>query len=386
MRGSAKPGAPGSALPATGPQHGPRWQGLVRNGRPDRDSRRRLPGGTDPAGLMGRIGCAGGAGNDVGLTYKGAGVDIDAGTELVRRIKKMNPDIGGFSGLVPFGDSYLVAGTDGVGTKLRLAFELNNHSSIGIDLVAMSVNDIITTGAQPLFFLDYYATGVLDVDVAEQVVAGIVEGCRQSGCTLLGGETAEMPGFYKVGEYDIAGFAVGAVKKDSVIDGKNIVAGDVLLGIASSGVHSNGFSLVRKVLEVTKTSLSDRVPWGKGTFGSCLLEPTRIYVKDVLKMHEAVGLKGVVHITGGGFQENLPRVIPDGLACRVDTSSWRVPGIFEWMQKNGNISDDEMFRTFNMGVGLVAVVDRGSVDEALGLSTGAFVLGEIVQGSGVIFS
>lgn len=279
-----------------------------------------------------------------------------------------------------------MAGTDGVGTKLMLAFDMNEHSTIGIDLVAMSVNDIVTTGAQPLFFLDYYATGALDVDTAEQVVSGIMEGCRQSGCTLLGGETAEMPGLYSAGEYDLAGFAVGAVKKDAVIDGKNIKAGDVVLGLRSSGVHSNGFSLVRQVLEVTGTSLSSPLPWGDGTFGSALLAPTRIYVNDVLRINKAVGLKGIVHITGGGFQENIPRVLPKGLACEVDTSSWNTPDLFTWIQRSGNIDDNEMFRTFNMGVGMVLIVDKVRMNDALNLKTGAFVLGRIVEGDGVIFS
>ncbi len=207
------------------------------------------------------------AASDDQLTYKKAGVDIDAGDELVRRIQKMNPSIGGFSGLVPFGDSYLVAGTDGVGTKLKLAFDMNKHDTVGIDLVAMSVNDIVTSGAQPLFFLDYYATGKLDVDAAEAVVKGIVDGCNQSGCSLLGGETAEMPGFYQTGEYDLAGFAVGAVKKEKLIDGKNIKAGDVVLAFPSSGVHSNGFSLVRKVLEKANAKLTDKAPWSDKSFG-----------------------------------------------------------------------------------------------------------------------
>ncbi|GMH38502.1 hypothetical protein BSKO_06386 [Bryopsis sp. KO-2023] len=321
---------------------------------------------------------------DSGLSYKSAGVDIDAGNELVKRIKKMNPDIGGFSGLVPFGDSYLVAGTDGVGTKLKLAFDMGKHDTIGIDLVAMSVNDIITSGAKPLFFLDYYATGKLDVDVAEQVVAGIVEGCRQSDCILLGGETAEMPGFYGSGEYDVAGFAVGSVKKDNVIDGSKIQKGDVLLGLKSSGIHSNGFSLVRKVLKVNGVSLADKVPWGDESFGTVLLAPTVIYVPDIVSLHSEIGLKGVVHITGGGFPENLPRVIPDGLACKIDKSSWDVPEIFKWIQKAGDIDEKEMFRTFNMGVGMVMAVDASNVEGALQNNPRAFVLGEIVEGEGVL--
>lgn len=319
-----------------------------------------------------------------GLTYKDAGVDIDAGNELVNRIKKLNPSIGGFSGLVPFGDSYLVAGTDGVGTKLRLAFDMNKHDTVGIDLVAMSVNDIITSGAQPMFFLDYYATGKLDVDAAEQVIKGIVDGCRQSSCILLGGETAEMPDFYQAGEYDLAGFAVGSVKKDRVIDGSRIKEGDVILGMKSSGVHSNGFSLVRKVLQVSNTSLHDPAPWDPTRkLGEVLLEPTIIYVPGVIKLIDTVDVKGLVHITGGGFPENLPRVIPKGLACKVVKQSWEVPNLFQWLQKAGNIPESEMYRTFNMGVGMVAVVDKDSVNAALNADLGCFVIGEIVQGEGV---
>ncbi|KAK9809923.1 hypothetical protein WJX72_001818 [[Myrmecia] bisecta] len=323
------------------------------------------------------------AATEKGLSYKAAGVDIEAGNELVRRIKKLNPSIGGFSGLVPFGDSYLVAGTDGVGTKLKLAFDLNKHDTVGIDLVAMSVNDIITAGAKPMFFLDYFATGHLDVDTAEAVVKGIVDGCKESDCILLGGETAEMPGFYQAEEYDLAGFAVGSVKQDAVIDGKRIVEGDVLLGMKSSGVHSNGFSLVRKVLEVSNTSLHDKVPWGEGTFGSVLLQPTTLYVKRVRKLIEAADVKGLVHITGGGFPENLPRVVPKGLACRINRSAWQTPELFKWIQKAGNIPDSEMFLTFNMGIGMVAMVGKDSVAAALAANVDAFVIGEIVRGDGV---
>ncbi|CAL8460834.1 g365 [Coccomyxa elongata] len=318
-------------------------------------------------------------------TPETAGVDIDAGNELVRRIQKLNPQIGGFSGFVPFGDSYLVAGTDGVGTKLKLAFDLQKHDTIGIDLVAMSVNDIITSGAKPLFFLDYFATGKLDVDVAEAVVKGIVEGCKQSDCTLLGGETAEMPGFYSPGEYDVAGFAVGAVKKEAVIDGTRIKEGDVLLGFASSGVHSNGFSLVRKILEVSGTGLNDQVPWGNGTFGEALLAPTIIYVQRLLSLLDVADVKGVVHITGGGFPENIPRVVPKDkdLGFRIDRSSWEVPLLFQWLQSAGNVAEAEMFRTFNMGVGMLLIVDKDSVSAAQKHDPEAFVLGEVVAGRGV---
>jgi phosphoribosylformylglycinamidine cyclo-ligase len=330
-----------------------------------------------------RVPCQAAAGE--GLSYKAAGVDIDAGEELVKRIQKLNPTIGGFSGLVPFGDSYLVAGTDGVGTKLKLAFDMNKHDTVGIDLVAMSVNDIITSGAQPLFFLDYYATGFLDVDAAEQVIKGIVDGCKQSDCQLLGGETAEMPGFYQKGEYDLAGFAVGAVKKDKVIDGSKIKEGNVMLGLPSSGIHSNGFSLVRKVLEVSGTSLHDTVPWGSQSFGEVLLEPTVIYVKKVMELHEKVGLNGVVHITGGGFPENIPRVVPKGLGVDIKAGSWQVPEMFNWIQKQGNIADSEMRRTFNMGIGLVMMVDEDKVAAVQQVAPDAVVMGKVVQGKGVTF-
>ncbi|KAL4445380.1 hypothetical protein ABPG77_011205 [Micractinium sp. CCAP 211/92] len=322
-------------------------------------------------------------GGSGGLSYKDAGVDIDAGNELVKRIQKLNPNIGGFSGMVPFGDSFLVAGTDGVGTKLKLAFDMNKHDTVGIDLVAMSVNDIVTSGAQPMFFLDYFACGKLDVDTAEQVIKGIVEGCRQSDCVLLGGETAEMPGFYSPGEYDLAGFAVGSVKKDKVIDGSRIQAGDVILGLKSSGVHSNGFSLVRKVLEVSGHSLHDTAPWSGEPFGLSLLTPTVIYVRDCMKMIGAADVRGLVHITGGGFPENIPRVVPKGLAARIRRSAWEVPPLFQWVQEAGKVPDAEMFRTFNMGIGMVVVVPRSEVDTVLGLGLGAFEIGDIVEGSGV---
>jgi len=313
-------------------------------------------------------------------------VDIDAGAELVRRIQKLNPSIGGFSGMVPFGDSFLVSGTDGVGTKLKLAFDMGKHDTIGIDLVAMSVNDIITSGAKPLFFLDYYATGKLDVDVAEAVVKGIVEGCKQSECILLGGETAEMPGFYKEGEYDVAGFAVGSVKQDRVIDGKDIRGGDVLLGLPSSGVHSNGFSLARKVLEVSGTELSEKPEWSGGrSIGELLLEPTTLYVTSVLKLADHVTIKGLVHITGGGFTDNIPRVLPKGLGCSIDKTAWEVPQLFKWMQEAGDISEPEMFRTFNMGIGMVLVVRPGDADTVRQLESSAVVLGKVVQGEGVQF-
>lgn len=322
-----------------------------------------------------------------GLTYKTAGVDIDAGDELVKRIQKMNPNIGGFSGLVPFADSYLVAGTDGVGTKLKLAFDMNKHDTVGIDLVAMSVNDVVTSGAKPLFFLDYFACGKLNVDQAEQVIKGIKNGCDQSGCVLLGGETAEMPGFYQEGEYDLAGFAVGAVKKDEVIDGSKIKAGDVVVAFKSSGVHSNGFSLVRKVLEVSGTSLHQKTPWSNANFGTVLLEPTIIYVKKVIELHEKVGLKGVVHITGGGMTENIPRVIPKGLGVRVNTKSYEIPPLFQWMQDTGKVPLDDLRRTFNLGVGMIVVVNKADAEKVMSLyGPDSWVLGEVVVGDGVSYA
>ncbi|KAL5209166.1 hypothetical protein ABZP36_004789 [Zizania latifolia] len=348
--------------------------------------RLRLPStaaGTRRAGVA----CSGGA-----MTYKGAGVDIDAGTELVRRIARMAPGIGGFGGLFPWGDDYLVAGTDGVGTKLKLAFETGIHDTIGTDLVAMSVNDIVTSGAKPLFFLDYFATSKLDVDLAEKVIKGIVDGCQQSDCALLGGETAEMPGFYAEGEYDLSGFAVGAVKKDKVIDGKSIVDGDILIGLPSSGVHSNGFSLARRVLEKSGLSLNDQLPRNDGmttTVGEALMAPTVIYVKQVLEIISRGGVKGLAHITGGGFTDNIPRVFPSGLGAKIFTATWEVPPVFKWIQQVGKIDDAEMRRTFNMGIGMVLVVSKEAADGILESSHGpnhAYCIGEVTRGEGVQFA
>ncbi|KAK7282305.1 hypothetical protein RIF29_10971 [Crotalaria pallida] len=324
-----------------------------------------------------------------GLTYKDAGVDIDAGSELVRRIAKMAPGIGGFGGLFPLGDSFLVAGTDGVGTKVMLAFETGIHDTIGIDLVAMSVNDIVTSGAKPLFFLDYFATGHLDVDVAEKVIKGIVDGCQQSDCVLLGGETAEMPGLYKEGEYDLSGCAVGIVKKDSVINGKNIVAGDVLIGLPSSGVHSNGFSLVRSVLAQSGLSLKDQIPGGDVTIAEALMAPTVIYVKQVLDLVSNGGVKGISHITGGGFTENIPRVFPEGLGALIYKDSWEVPTVFKWLQEAGKIEDAEMRRTFNMGIGMVLVVSPETANRILEDRDNTkkfYRIGEVTSNKGMIFS
>lgn len=327
--------------------------------------------------------------NTESLSYKGSGVDIDAGTELVRRIAKMAPGIGGFGGLFPLGDSYLVAGTDGVGTKLKLAFESGIHHTIGIDLVAMSVNDIVTSGAKPLFFLDYFATSRLDVDLAEKVIKGIVDGCGQSDCALLGGETAEMPDFYAEGEYDLSGFAVGIVKKDSVINGKNIVAGDVLIGLPSSGVHSNGFSLVRKVVARSGLSLKDELPGGSTTLGEALMAPTVIYVKQVLDIISRGGVKGIAHITGGGFTDNIPRVFPDGLGAVIHTDAWELPPLFKWIQQSGRIEDSEMRRTFNLGIGMVMVVSPEAALRILGEAKNgdyvAYRIGEVINGEGVTY-
>lgn len=330
-----------------------------------------------------------GSSTSEGLTYKDAGVDIDAGSELVRRIAKMAPGIGGFGGLFPLGDSYLVAGTDGVGTKLKLAFETGIHDTIGIDLVAMSVNDIVTSGAKPLFFLDYFATSHLEVDLAEKVIKGIVDGCQQSDCVLLGGETAEMPDFYAAGEYDLSGFAVGIVKKDSVVDGKNIVPGDVLIGLPSSGVHSNGFSLVRRVLAQSGLSLKDQLPSENTTLGEALMAPTVIYVKQVLDIISTGGVKGIAHITGGGFTDNIPRVFPKGLGAVIYEDSWKVPAVFKWIQQAGRIEDSEMKRTFNMGIGMVLVVSKETSHTILEGGRGgyeAYHIGEVVNGEGVSYS
>ncbi|KAH9534887.1 hypothetical protein CY35_17G026300 [Sphagnum magellanicum] len=330
-----------------------------------------------------RVIAEGQSSSSTGLTYKDAGVDIDAGTELVRRIAAMAPGIGGFGGLYPFGDSYLVAGTDGVGSKLKLAFEMGIHDTIGIDLVAMSVNDIITSGAKPMFFLDYFATSHLDVDVAEQVIKGIVEGCRQSDCALLGGETAEMPGFYAEGEYDLSGFAVGSVKKEDLIDGSTITAGDVLVGLPSSGVHSNGFSLVRKVIAKCGASLNDKLPASDISVGEALLTPTTIYVKQVLELLSKGGIKGIAHITGGGFTDNIPRIFPQGLGVTVNTGSWEVPPIFKWLQEKGAVEDAEMRRTFNMGIGMVLIVAKDVAESIVSGERGSgkyYVLGHITKG------
>jgi phosphoribosylformylglycinamidine cyclo-ligase len=311
-----------------------------------------------------------------GLSYRDAGVDIDAGDELVERIKPfakrtMRPEvlagIGGFGALVDIGKRYrdpiLVAGTDGVGTKLMLGFALGRHDTVGIDLVAMSVNDILVQGAEPLFFLDYFACGKLDVDVAATVIQGIAAGCEQAGCALIGGETAEMPGMYAHGEYDLAGFAVGVVEKNAVIDGRNITRGDVVLGLASSGPHSNGFSLIRKIIKVSGAELD--APFDSTTLGGALLAPTRIYVKPLLGLMHEMPVKGMAHITGGGLVENIPRMLPPGLQARLNRDAWTRPTIFDWLQRHGEIADDEMHRVFNCGIGMAVVVAATHADRAL---------------------
>ena len=338
-----------------------------------------------------------------GLTYRDAGVDIEAGEQLVERIKPLAKStrtehvlgsLGGFAGLCSIPEDIeepvLVSGTDGVGTKLKLAFELERHDTIGIDLVAMCVNDIITVGARPLFFLDYFATSKLNVDQGEAVVTGIAEGCRQAECALLGGETAELPGFYASGEYDLAGFAVGVVSRKAIIDGSTVRAGDSLVGIASSGLHSNGFSLARRVLVDGESALSLGAPLCDGeTLGEALLRPTRIYVKAA-KIALAHGARAMCHITGGGLPENLPRVTPGGLGLRVDPRTWTVDPLFTLIQERGGVADAEMRRTFNMGVGFTVVTppsEAGALVDALS-SNGerAFIMGEVVEGDGVSFT
>jgi phosphoribosylformylglycinamidine cyclo-ligase len=317
-----------------------------------------------------------------GLTYRDAGVDIDAGDELVERIKPIvkrtqRPEVlagvGGFGALVGLPQRYrepvLVSGTDGVGTKLRLAIDTGRHERIGIDLVAMCVNDVAVQGAEPLFFLDYYATGKLSVDVAATVIGGIAEGCRQAGCALVGGETAEMPGMYHGGDYDLAGFCVGVVERSGIIDGTQVKAGDAIIGMASSGVHSNGYSLVRKLIQVAGADEHTQLD-GRPLFDR-LLEPTRIYVKNMLQLAAALPVHAFAHITGGGLTDNIPRVLPDGMEARLERRAWHRDPLFDWLAATGNIEPAEMHRTFNCGIGMVAVVAAGRADEALRLLNAA---------------
>jgi phosphoribosylformylglycinamidine cyclo-ligase len=314
------------------------------------------------------------------ITYEQAGVDIDAGNRLVDRIKKIAPathspqvlgGIGGFGALFElplhqYKNPVLVSTTDGVGTKLKLALELNQYDGIGIDLVAMCVNDLIVCGAQPLFFLDYYATGRLEVDVAEKIIQSIANGCLQAGCALVGGETAEMPGLYQEKDFDLAGFSVGIVEKSQLIDGGKIHQGDVLIGLASSGLHSNGYSLVRRVLEVHQCSLNTLFSDGK-SLGDVLIEPTRIYVKSILSLCSQVQIHATAHITGGGLIENLPRVLPPFTKAVLNRRSWILPDIFKWIQKNSDISDTELFKTFNCGIGFVVCVREQEAEKTLAL-------------------
>ena len=307
------------------------------------------------------------------VTYKQAGVDIERAEKLIKRIKGMVRGIGGFSGLFPievakYEKPFLVAATDGVGTKLKIAQFLKKHNTVGIDLVAMCVNDIITCGAKPIFFLDYFATGKLELGVAQEVIKGIHNGCVQSGCILLGGETAEMPGFYKRGEYDLAGFCVGIVEKKEVVDGKEIEPGDIIFGLPSSGLHSNGFSLLRKIFS-QKEWISLRKE---------LLRPTKIYVKDVLSVKSIV--RGIAHITGGGFIDNIPRILPQGCQALIRKGSWKVPGIFHLVQKKGKIQEGEMFHTFNMGIGMVLIVSPAKRKMLLSRLPQAEPIGEVVSG------
>lgn len=335
-----------------------------------------------------------------GLTYRDAGVDIDAGDELVERIKPLvrraqRPEvlagIGGFGALVELPEGrwrrpVLVSGTDGVGTKLRLAIDTGRHDRIGIDLVGMCVNDVAVQGAEPLFFLDYYATGKLDVDVATSVVAGIVEGCRLAGCALVGGETAEMPGMYHGGDYDLAGFCVGVVEKDAIIDGNRVRAGDAVIGLASSGPHSNGYSLIRKLIALAAADSNTMVD-GKSLFDR-LLEPTRIYVPAMLALAKAMPVHGFAHITGGGLTDNIPRVLPDGCGVTLQRNRWARDPVFEWLQATGRIADDEMHRTFNCGIGMVVIVAAERADEALNVlraaGEDAAVIGAVRPGSGEV--
>jgi phosphoribosylformylglycinamidine cyclo-ligase len=334
-------------------------------------------------------------------TYREAGVDIDEGDRLVELIAPFarstaRPEVlagvGGFSGLfaLPPGryrEPVLVSGTDGVGTKLKVAFQANRHDTVGIDLVAMSVNDVAVCGAEPLFFLDYFATSRLRADEAAQVIRGIAEGCRQAGCTLIGGETAELPGFYGAGEYDLAGFAVGVVERSRLIDGRRVQVGDAVLGAASTGLHSNGYSLARRVLLERLALPLDRPPPGfDRSLGDVLLCPTRIYARDILALQDAVEVRALSHITGGGLPGNVPRTLPDGTRAVLTKSAWPRPGIFDLIARGGEVAEDEMFRTFNMGVGLTAVVPRDEAKRAVELlgSRGvpAYVIGEIAAGSG----
>jgi phosphoribosylformylglycinamidine cyclo-ligase len=334
-------------------------------------------------------------------TYRDAGVDIDAGDEFVDRIKplvrstfrpEVLTDLGGFGGLFRFPskkyeDPVLVSGTDGVGTKLKIAFLMDKHDTVGIDLVAMCVNDIAVSGAEPLFFLDYFATGKLAVAKARDVVGGIAEGCRQAGCALIGGETAEMPSFYTDGEYDLAGFAVGVVDRAKIIDGRSIRPGDAIVGLASTGLHSNGYSLARRVFfEKAKLTVSSKLSELDRPLGETLLAPTRIYAKQILALQQEFPIKGIAHVTGGGITENLPRIFPQGVRARIERKTWMVPPIFQVLSKVGQVDREEMYRVFNMGVGLILVLPANSVSallaKAAAMGDQGWMIGEIVSSTG----
>ncbi len=332
------------------------------------------------------------------LCYRDTGVDIDAGNDLVRRIgpavrSTHRPEvlggIGGFGALFElplsrYRNPVLVSGTDGVGTKLKLAATLGAHGTVGIDLVAMCVNDILAAGAEPLYFLDYLATGKLDVELAQTVIEGIVEGCRQAGCALAGGETAEMPGMYRGKDYDLAGFAVGIVEKDHMLNPANVRPGQILLGLTSSGPHSNGYSLIREILQQSGTD--PHTPFGPTTIGKALLEPTRIYVPSVLQLLESIPISALAHITGGGISDNLPRALPEGTTAVVDLSSWMMPAVFDWLQTTGGITQKEMLRTFNCGIGMILILDKAQEEPALSLlrrqGQDAFVMGHVESSPG----
>jgi phosphoribosylformylglycinamidine cyclo-ligase len=333
-----------------------------------------------------------------GLSYRDAGVDIEAGNELVREIGPLaastrrpgsDAGLGGFGALFDlkaagYDDPILVAATDGVGTKLMVANAVGKHDTVGVDLVAMCVNDLIVQGAEPLFFLDYFATGRLDIEAATEVVAGIAEGCRQAGCALIGGETAEMPGLYAPGDYDLAGFSVGAVERGRVLTGDTVADGDIILGLASSGLHSNGFSLARRVVETAGVDYAEPAPWDSClTLGQALLAPTRIYVKSCLGLVRAGRVKALAHITGGGLLENVPRVLPDHLCAEIDAAAWSVPPVFAWLAEAGGIADDELARTFNLGIGMAVVVAPDDAAEATKILQGGgetvFTIGRISE-------
>ena len=333
-------------------------------------------------------------------TYKNAGVDIHAGYEAVSRIKKLvkkthSPnvlgDVGGFGGFfslagIDMKEPVLVSGTDGVGTKLDIAFKMNRHTTIGIDAVAMCVNDVITCGARPLLFLDYIACGKLNPEVIEDIVEGLASGCQMSYCALLGGETAEHPGLLSVEEYDVAGFCVAIVNKSDMILGENIKEGDAIIGLMSSGVHSNGFSLIRKIIKDNGLQLDKNYDEIGGRLGDVLLTPTKIYVKQVLELCEKLPPKGMAHITGGGFHENTPRILPDGLAAVIDRSAWEVPPIFGFIQEQGKIDINEMFNIYNMGIGFILVTEKENTEKTLELMEGSVVIGHVEKGLGVRFA